>query len=220
MMKKIKNALLALIYPVRAVCMGCSGAAGHEQGWLCPQCRERLAKSWIGASAVPGECRVEGAAFAYHYAGPAGSIVRNMKYRGVHRLGDMMARDMVRAIETIEPICADMVVPVPMHARRRHLRGYNQAEVLAENVARIKGLEMSCALKRPKYTRQQARLSGEERRNNIKNAITVVGDVAEKTILLVDDVYTTGATAAACEQALRNAGAKHVFLVCYTLAKE
>lgn len=220
MISKIKEGLLALIYPVRAVCQGCSSEAGHEQGWLCEECREKLAKAWVGASAAPGECHVEGAAFAYYYSGPAGGIVRNMKYYGVHRLGEMMARDMVRALDPLEPIYADMVVPVPMHHLRKHLRGYNQAEVLAENVARIKGIEMICALRRSRNTRQQARLTGEERRHNLRSAITVDGDVAGKTILLVDDVCTTGATAAACEQALRNAGAKHVFLVCYALAKE
>ncbi|MBR6767439.1 MAG: hypothetical protein IKM02_05760, partial [Clostridia bacterium] len=78
---------MGLIYPVRAECMGCSDASGHENGWLCDECREKLAKSWVGAAPVPGECHAEGAAFAYVYNGPAGGIVRNMKYRGVRRLG-------------------------------------------------------------------------------------------------------------------------------------
>lgn len=220
MIKKIKSYLLELIYPVTAVCMGCSDATGHEQGWLCEDCREKLPKSWIGASIDTGDCRVEGAAFAYTYAGPAGGIVRNMKYRGIHRLGEDMARDMVRALEQIEPVNADLVVPVPMHPLRMRIRDYNQAELLAGHVARMKNIEMSCALKRVKLTVQQARLSGEERRHNLEQAIEADCDLSGKCILLVDDVCTTGATAAACERALRRAGAKHVFLLCYAHAKE
>ncbi|MBR6767475.1 MAG: ComF family protein, partial [Clostridia bacterium] len=136
------------------------------------------------------------------------------------RLGSFMAKDMVRALAGIEPINADMVVPVPMHPWRQRIRDYNHAEVLAEHVACIKGIEMRCALRRVRMTIQQARLSMEERRNNLDHAIEISGDVAGKCILLVDDVCTTGATAAACERVLRQAGAKHVFLLCYALAKE
>lgn len=220
MIRKVIDGLLKWIYPVQAQCQGCMSAAGHEQGWLCTKCREDLSRSWVGAAPAPGDCRVEGAAFAYHYVGPAGSIVRNMKYRGVHQMGAMMACDMVKALRALEPIRVDCVVPVPMHALRRRLRGYNQAEILALHVARLKNVEMTCLLSRPKYTRQQARLSGEQRRYNLKSAIEVTGDVAGKAILLVDDVCTTGATAAACEKALRAAGASQVYLVCYALARE
>jgi len=146
--------------------------------------------------------------------------VRNMKYYGVHRLGDMMAADMVRALDSIEPVKADMVVPVPMHRQRRRLRGYNHADILAEKIAEMRNMKMCRALERNRPTRQQARLSGKERRNNLDQAISAVEDVGGKCILLVDDVCTTGATAAACERALRTAGAKHVFLLCYALAKE
>jgi len=219
-MMKMKEKLLALIYPVRAVCQGCMSAAGHERGWLCEACREKLARSWIGASPVVGECQAEGAAFAYAYGGPAGGLVRSLKYRGVRRLGEFMATDMVRALEGIEPVNADMVVPVPMHPKRRRQRLYNHAEILADHVAQMKDIPMCCALKRVRMTTQQALLSGEERRHNLNQSIKVDADVSGKTILLVDDVYTTGATAAACEKALRQAGAKHVYLLCYALAKQ
>lgn len=212
--------LREMVYPLQSVCQGCGSAAGQDSDWLCAECRERLARSWIGASNATGLCRAEGAAFAYAYAGPAGGMVRSLKYHGAHKLGEIMARDMVRALDLIEPIHADMVVPVPMHRYRKRLRGYNQAEVLADHVARMRGLEMCNALARVRITAQQARLSGRERRENVDQAISVTGDVLGKCILLVDDVCTTGATAAACEQALRAAGAAHVFLLCYTCAKE
>lgn len=212
--------IAGLVYPVRAVCMGCLDASGHERGWLCDECREKLARSWVGAAPAPGDCGMEGSAFAYSYAGPAGGIVRNMKYRGVWRLGSFMAGDMMRALDTIEPVRVDMVVPVPMHWLRKRMRDYNQAEVLAALIAEMKGVEYCCALRRVRLTVQQARLSGEARRNNLEQAIEVAEDVAGKRILLVDDVCTTGATAAACEQALRQAGAKHMFLLCYALAKD
>lgn len=220
MTRGIGRSLYRMLCPKLAFCQACGSGAGHERGWICEKCRQRLASSWVGAGPAPGDCGVEGAAFAYSYHGPAGGLVRNMKYRGVSELGDMMARDMVRALGSIEPVRADLVVPVPMHRRRVMHRGFNHADILAEKVAGIKGIETRRVLERTRNNRQQARLSGMERRLNMENAISVSGDVKGKCVLLVDDVCTTGATAAACEQALRRAGAEHVFLLCYTLAKE
>lgn len=215
---KMWMTLMAWVYPRRAVCMGCGSAAGCEQDWICDGCRERLADNWVGAAPPPEDCPVDGAAFAYLYQGPAGGLVRNLKYRGVHRLARVMAEDMVRACRGLEPMGVEMVVSVPMYPRRERQRGLNQSEVLARQVAVQMGAPFFRALRRVKNTRQQARLSPEARRRNLTGAFSADASVSGRRVLLVDDVCTTGATARACAEALRDGGAAAVFLVCYALA--
>ena len=108
------------------------------------------------------------------------------------------------------------LVPVPLHPRRRRERGFNQAELLAAALARGSGLALSPAvLVRRKDTAAQAGLSSAARRRNVAGAFAVRQrtKVSGRTLVLVDDVTTTGATAAACVRALKQAGAVEVRLV-------
>lgn len=203
---------MGLMFPTRAVCMGCGSAAGFETEWFCPECREVLARRWIGA--FP-ETKLDGAAAAYHYGGPAGGAVRNMKYRGVTALAKPMAEEMLRALEQIQPVGAEMVVPVPMHPKRQKHRGYNQSELLATEIAAALGVPCENGLVRIRDTVQQARLEGEARRLNLKDAFRVESCVSGWRVLLVDDVYTTGETARECAKALREGGAISVSYLAY-----
>ena len=201
-------------YPKRALCMGCGSAAGFdEHDWLCGDCVIALAKRWLGA--FP-DAKLDGAAAAYHYGGPAGSMVRNLKYRGVRDLAGPMAESMLRAYRAIVPTGAEVVAEVPMHARRLRRRGFNHAAALAQAVAQRLDLPWESLLVRTRDTVQQARLVGTERRGNPRGAITADPErVRGRRVLLVDDVYTTGETAHACAKALRSAGAKSVTLLVY-----
>lgn len=206
--------LLDVLYPRRAVCMGCDSKAGLERDWLCDDCRQALAKKWVGAKLLRG---LDGSAIAFQYQGPAGGMVRHLKYGGVTALAEPMADDMLSAYRQILPTGAEMIVPVPMHVRRRKLRGYNQSEVLAKVIAERLELPMVLALERTRNTVQQARLEGDERHRNLKGAFRVTCDVKGGNILLVDDVYTTGATAIECAETLRNAGAENVYFLAFAM---
>lgn len=210
--KRFFDDAMGLMFPTRAVCMGCGSAAGFETEWVCPECREVLARRWIGA--FP-EAKLDGAAAAYHYGGPAGGVVRNLKYRSVTTLAKPMAEEMLRALEQIQPVGAEMVVPVPMHSKRQKHRGYNQSELLAKEIAAA--LEVPCenGLVRIRDTVQQARLEGEARRLNLKDAFRAEPCVAGWRVLLVDDVYTTGETARECARALKEGGAISVSFLAY-----
>ena len=108
----------------------------------------------------------------------------------------------------------DALVPVPMHPVRKRLRGYNQSERLARVVARDLGLPLQVHwLVRPRPTRPQVGLSGPSRQTNLRGAFAVPNsaNVAGKTLLLIDDVTTTGATLNECAGALKDAGAQAVF---------
>lgn len=219
-LKRGARALLELIYPIRAECMGCGTRAGFERDWLCEDCRQALANRWVGAAPPPEGGLIDGAAYAYLYGGPAGGLVRNLKYRGVSRLAEPMGRQMLRAFDGLQPARIDCVVPVPMHIRRTRKRGVNQALLLAREMAGGLGLPLAEALVRTRNTRQQARLDAAERLHNLDGAFAVACDVKGKRVLLVDDVCTTGATANACAEALLAGGASAVLLVCFCLARK
>ena len=211
-LKGFADKAMALMFPTRAVCMGCGSAAGFESEWFCDDCRKMLARRWIGAFPEP---KLDGAAAAYHYAGPAGSAVRYFKYHDVTSLAGPMAKSMIAALEQIQPVGVEMVVPVPMHPKRLKRRGYNQSELLAREIAAV--LEVPCenGLVRVRDTVQQARLDGDERRKNMKDAFRAEPCVSGWRVLLVDDVYTTGETARECAETLRKAGAISVSFLCY-----
>ena len=206
--------LIDWLYPKRAVCMGCGSAAGFDgRDWLCGDCALALARRWLGAFSDP--C-LDGAAAAYRYGGAAGGLVRSLKYRGVRGLAEPMARDMARAYALISPTGAEVVAETPMHPKRLRRRGFNHAALLADAVAAELGLPREPLLARTRNTVQQARLEGEARRGNLRGAFAAdPALVRGRRVLLVDDVYTTGETARACAQALREAGALSVSFLAF-----
>jgi ComF family protein len=113
----------------------------------------------------------------------------------------------------------DAIVPVPLHWRRRWQRGFNQSALLAKAVARRYAAPVESPLRRRRATAAQAGLTHARRRANVAGVFAVKrpAAVAGRRILLIDDVMTTGATAAACAAALKRAGARYVALL--TLAR-
>jgi len=106
-----------------------------------------------------------------------------------------------------------VIVPVPLHSRKQRVRGFNQAEFLARSVSKKLDIPGGLALKRHINTRSQVELSGRERRKNLEKAFFCQdqGLVAKKTVILIDDVSTTGTTLEECAKVLRTAGARQVW---------
>lgn len=106
-----------------------------------------------------------------------------------------------------------ILVPVPLHQRRLAWRGFNQAELLAENIASAFGLELFLGLKRKKFTPPQVEIvSPEQRETNMKNAFNVSGRLSKENIyILIDDVCTTASTLRECARELKSAGAKDIW---------
>lgn len=144
------------------------------------------------------------------YEGPLQQLIHLLKYGKVETLAGPMARLLVRALPLEQTF--DAVIAMPMHWRKRWERGFNQAELLALPVARRYGLKLSANLRRKRYTKPQAGLTEAERRENLKGSFRVrkAGQIAGKRILLIDDVFTTGATLRAAAAELKAAGAAHV----------
>ena len=198
--------------------MGCGSRVGNDRDDMCEDCRERLAKSRVGIRMPDKELKISNAAYAYRYASPAGGMVRKLKYSGVLLLADEMARDIAHAAELLHLRDARITF-VPMHPLRERKRGFNHSEILARNAAERLGMECSCLLKRTRNAPQQARLSREERIRNLEGAFCVPDGMEDKVkgrnILLIDDVFTTGATAKSCAEALLAAGAAKVYFAAY-----
>jgi ComF family protein len=115
----------------------------------------------------------------------------------------------------------DAVVPVPLHTQRLAERGYNQSELVAAAFCAQVGL--TCApgwLARTRATRQQVGLGPLERRTNVADAFRATGEVAGRTLLLVDDVCTTGATFRACAVAAQAAGARAVYALALAIPQQ
>jgi ComF family protein len=141
------------------------------------------------------------------YEGPISQAIRGMKFSGWHALGAHLAAAMAEVAGDLLP--ADVVAWVPLARRRLRRRGFDQAEVLASALANRLDLPSSGLLRRIRDTTAQARKGGSERRRALEGAFEA-GEVPPGTVLLVDDVLTTGATAAACARTLKRAGASQV----------
>ncbi len=151
------------------------------------------------------------------YDGVLGEVIRLFKYRGVMALKDFLAVRLAEtAREEFELSEINAIVPVPLHRSRQRERGFNQSAVLAGALGRLLGLPVREALLlRHRKTRPQTGLTFAQRRLNVRGAFAVRAGVTidKLRILLVDDVYTTGATAHACARALRRAGARSVVVL-------
>lgn len=207
-----------ILYPWPLSCL-CCGAPDEGDDALCPECRMKLGAQASVYGFAGGEFAVSAA--AHIYAGPAGALVRALKYRTLSALADDMAGDMIQTANNIGMPRPDVVTYVPMHWRRRQGRFINQAQVLANAVAREWGIAPDKSLKRVRACRQQARISESEARiSNVKDAFAARHGLEGRRVVLIDDVYTTGATARECAAALKAAGARKVDLLVYSLAGE
>ena len=187
----------------RGPCCRC-GVALVPGGTTCGRCRRGLSPFSAGASLGP-------------YEGTLRVAVHELKYRSRRRVAGRMSEAMlgdpsVRAVLA----GASVLVPVPLHPRRKRKRGFNQSELLAQELARRAGIAIAAdALVRRKDTPPQTGLSAAARRANVSGAFAVRRrpQVAGRAVVLVDDVLTTGATVSACARALQAAGAREVRLL-------
>lgn len=152
------------------------------------------------------------------FDGPVRQALHRVKYRRDIALADAITRPVISFVRDLH-WDLDVVVPVPLSKNRRKERGYNQADLLAKPLALGLGLRYEReALRRERDTRSQVDLNIDQRRDNVKDAFTAEkSSFAGKTVLVVDDVATSGSTLDACGNALWQAEAKNVYGV--TLAR-
>lgn len=138
-----------------------------------------------------------------------------MKYEGFFALAGPLAAVMVERWPAWSPP-VDLILPIPLHPKRERRRGYNQSALLARHIGEAVGLPVNGrALRRTRHTRPQVTLNPQERLENVQGAFEADSEhVGGRHVLLIDDVFTTGATMSAAAAALQAAGAATVSGYC------
>jgi len=144
------------------------------------------------------------------YEGPLRKLIHLFKYGKVETLAGPLSRLLIRSLPLDQRF--DVIVAMPMHWRKQWERGFNQAELLAKPVAKRHGVKLATNLRRKRQTKAQAGLTEAQRLANVKDSFLIrrSEEINGKRVLLVDDVFTTGATLRAAAAALKKAGAVHV----------
>lgn len=230
--------LLDILYPRK--CPVCDRIITPKGALICPPCRKRVSLiteprcKQCGKALMFEEkeycegCQKHERRFRYgvalmDYDSVGRKILTDLKYRGKRDNADYLtAEAALRLGENIRSMEADALIPVPVHPRRKRVRGFNQAELLAKKLG--KRLEIPVRtdlLFRVKNTRPQKELGSLGRLNNLLKAFAVKRwDPSLKKVILVDDIYTTGSTVEACTRVLLAAGAEQVYVVSMAIGKD
>lgn len=230
---QILRALSDLLYPPACLrcrapltrdgcifCRACRAAMPKAAAPMCHRCGGPIAAAF-DARVDCAACRRRAPAFAIararrSYTGPTAESIQSFKYRRRWRIGRWLSRDMAACAHATLPLQEiDLVVPVPPHWLKRRMAGFDHAGQLARDTARRLRLPYdSRALRRRRWTSSQTRLPSPARFRNVRAAFAADAPrVAHRTVLLVDDVLTSGATADACARALTAAGARRVIVL-------
>lgn len=221
--------LLRLLFPLR--CPVCDEILRRPGEGVCRECRgtfRPISKPWClrcGKQLLQGgmycrECAEGEHVFVrgrslYQYDSCAEAIYR-FKYGGRREYGDYFGQEIAVGLgDFIRGVSPDALVPIPLHKKRFRKRGYNQAKALAVAVSRYTGVPVeNNLLVRVKNTRPLKQLNPKERQNNLKKAFKLTeNDVKLKTIVLIDDIYTSGSTVDEAARTLKAGGVKDVYVV-------
>ncbi len=229
---------LELLYPSNIYCISCGSIIDQTRDYsLCDECMEKL--HWLGQKTcakcgkiLAQDCRHE---LCYdcmtwahefdkgftcvQYGLYERGILMDYKYKGKSYIGRKLGDILYDRME-LEDERFDLVVPVPMFRKKQNQRGYNQAAIMAERFAKKRGLPCASGLlERIKETAPMKGLGAFDRSENLRGAVAVSAsnyyEIKGKSILLIDDIYTTGSTLDACSCQLRQAGAKRICVLTF-----
>ena len=225
----ILKAMVAFALPPR--CAGCGQIVGDDLE-LCVTCWqslsfltgegcERCGMPIAATHAICAPCLAQAPDHDGAYASVAyGEIARNVALKLKHGRRIGLARLVARLIARRLPDEPGLLMPVPLHRWRIWRRGFNQSALIARHLAEATGLSMQLnTLQRTKSTPMLRGANARERNQIVRGAFSILpgnkSRVKGRTIFLIDDVYTSGATANACARALKRAGAQKVFVLCW-----
>ena len=207
MLEGLKQTVIDFIFPI--FCALC----GKEGEWFCRACLEKnkIAAFEFSDPKAEGIFKSLAAFFDYKKEPLFADLLKQFKY---HYSGGIVLvwQNLIELFKLNLPQSAT-VIPVPLHASRIRWRGFNQAATLASLLGKKYGLtaDYTCLVRR-RATKQQAKLNWQERQTNVKNSFGwVPTEPAPSVVILVDDVYTTGATLMECAKVLKSRGTKSVW---------
>lgn len=216
---------LELLFPKR--CVSCGGLGSYIcadcfvkiktiETPICPVCTKPAVRG-LTHPVCRGRYTLDGLVCLFCYTGPIRAAVKELKFGPLFDLvPDLLAllREEIEESELLYRFLVEkrpLVVPVPLHWFKERKRGFNQSFLLAQEIARRWRLTFAPGiLKRTKWTAPQSKLSRKQREANVREAFRAEGKLSQ-AVLLVDDVFTTGATLRACGSVLKRAGARKVW---------
>ena len=204
------------------LCGNCLSKIKTVDEQLCPLCERAITPDGRICFACKKRSPLDGLLVCASYKEKTVSrAVHNFKYRFISDLSVPLGKIMTKKILSSSLPLPDFLLPVPLHSRRLRWRGFNQAELLAGIISKnlTPGMEIPIpqnVLVRRKYTSSQMKIKNlQQRKRNIENAFLVRDprSIKGKTIFLIDDVATTGATLFECAKTLKTKGAREVFAI-------
>lgn len=229
LLQKCKNGFLDALFPDGVSCVCCNKElSANTRDNLCAECMEDVLSFSHHRCQVCGveikneadyctRCMNFDRFFEKNrsplkYEGVGEKLIKKLKFGGKLYVAEELAKLMCDEYIN-ESYCCDLVCYVPMSDSEKKKRGFNQAELLAEHISKRLNLPLKNALIKTKDTSDQKHLLGKERRENLKGVFSVIApqDIKGKTVVLIDDVFTTGATVNECSRTLKKAGAKGIY---------
>jgi competence protein ComFC len=222
MLKRPINALKNTFFP--PICLNCGKKT--TKNYLCLSCKKQikiLGPPLCYTQLKINNCnnkRIITVLSSCNYKNPIKNLIYSFKYKHCDYLADFLSHFIVKQLKItkFKSQDYDFIVPVPLHPYKMKIRGYNQAELLAKQISKYFQLPLKNDIINSKYTKDsQTKLSSKKRQENVKGKFIVKENFANKNILLIDDVFTTGATISTCWQALKEKGIDKISVI--TLAK-
>lgn len=231
----ICKGILEALYP--PTCPICDRV--EKPAVICPECRKKLRYIRSPRCLCCGkpveleetercfDCRrkhheFEQGAALWAYTEESRNSVYRFKYQNCRVYAEVYGEELAKNLGGLVKMWkGEALIPVPVHARKRRQRGFNQAELLAREVGKHLEIPVETGiLKRSRYTRPQKELDDNQRRKNLEKAFIIEKNVVQyKKVVLVDDIYTTGATMDACARVLKEKGAEQIYFLCLCIGQ-
>lgn len=210
--------ILDLIYPPNCVICG-----KNSEEYLCKKCEKIIEQYAINKIDKYLNKYFNSHAYIFKYEGKIRSLIIDYKFNDKAYLCELFVKFLIKN----KKICRffetyDIIIPVPIHKKRKAQRGYNQSELIARRIAvKFNDLRLEeKKLEKQKSTIEQSKLTKKQRIENAKNVYKINNKekINNKNIILIDDIYTTGSTANECAKVLKENGAKNIIII--TIAKD
>lgn len=166
-----------------------------------------------------GKYRLDGLVVACRYRGAVKRVIIKVKYKWIYDIEKVLVDLLVERLWKFDLPKDIILVPVPLHSSRKRWRGFNQSEILGRDLAKRFKHPYADLLLRNRYTKPQVELKKDERAKNVRGAFSLrqAQGIKGRDFILVDDVFTTGATMSECAKVLKRAGAKSVWAMAVAL---
>lgn len=228
---KFLNNIFETLFPSGITCFLCGDEVSESKFDLCNKCEAKIPrvkkiclKCGTPINSMANYCLTckntkrffDLARSALIYKEDVAGAIRNFKYGGKKYLAKCFAKFLNEELNKLNLTEIDYIIPVPLFPKRLKKRGYNQAQLLAEELSKTTLIPIdTTSLIRVKDTETQTELSYRQRQNNLEDAFKVENKkkLKGKTVLLIDDVLTTGSTANHCSKILKDAGVKVIYVL-------